>query len=238
MQLVVKRAAEATIADITAADIVVFGAQKTAPAEVPAEFSEFLRIFKGITLAGRTAGFFSMGTEKATSRLRKALKDTEINAVRGGPPVHGPEAGNVAVCPGVVTEARRCAPGDAECPRMRSSRKQSARSRTSPSPGVLFYDITGILVNPKAFSYCIDRMDEEYGAAEVDAVAAIESRGFIFAAPFAVRRGLPLILLRKKGKLPGETYGIKFTLEYGQDVLEVHRSDVRPRGRGSFWWTT
>jgi len=95
-----------------------------------------------------------------------------------------------------------------------------------PKPGVLFYDITGILVNPKAFSYCIDCMDQEYGAADVEAVAAIESRGFIFAAPFAVRRKLPLILLRKKGKLPGETWGINFTLEYGQDVLEVHRSDV------------
>jgi adenine phosphoribosyltransferase len=95
-----------------------------------------------------------------------------------------------------------------------------------PKPGVLFYDITGILVDPKAFSHCIDCMDAEYGAADVDAVAAIESRGFIFAAPFAIRRKLPLILLRKKGKLPGETYGINFTLEYGQDVLEVHRSDV------------
>ncbi len=95
-----------------------------------------------------------------------------------------------------------------------------------PKPGVLFYDITGILVNPKAFSYCIDCMDREYGATEVEAVAAIESRGFIFAAPFAIRRKLPLILLRKKGKLPGETWGINFTLEYGQDVLEVHRSDV------------
>jgi len=95
-----------------------------------------------------------------------------------------------------------------------------------PKPGVLFYDITGILVNPRAFTYCIDCMDREYGASELDAVAAIESRGFIFAAPFAVRRQLPLVLLRKKGKLPGETYGINFTLEYGQDVLEVHRSDV------------
>lgn len=95
-----------------------------------------------------------------------------------------------------------------------------------PKPGVLFYDITGILVNPKAFRYCIDCMDKEYGSVELDAVAAIESRGFIFAAPFAVHRGLPLVLLRKKGKLPGETYGIDFTLEYGQDVLEVHRSDV------------
>ena len=95
-----------------------------------------------------------------------------------------------------------------------------------PKPGVLFYDITGILVNPKAFAYCIDKMDELYASDAVDGVAAIESRGFIFAAPFALRRRLPLILLRKKGKLPGETFRIGFTLEYGEDVLEVHRSDV------------
>jgi flavodoxin len=79
VKLVVKGAAEATVADVTVADILVFGVQKTVPNEVPAEFSEFLRIFKGITLAGRTAGLFSMGPEKATGRMRKALKDTEIN---------------------------------------------------------------------------------------------------------------------------------------------------------------
>lgn len=78
VSLLVKGAAEATIADVNAADIIVFGSQKTGAAEVPAEYSEFLRIFKGITLAGRTAGFFSMGSEKATARLRKALKETEI----------------------------------------------------------------------------------------------------------------------------------------------------------------
>jgi adenine phosphoribosyltransferase len=96
-----------------------------------------------------------------------------------------------------------------------------------PKPGVLFYDITGILVNPKAFAACIDRMDALYAKADIDAVAAIESRGFIFAAPYAVRRGIPLVLLRKKGKLPGETFRIGFTLEYGEDVLEVHRADLR-----------
>jgi flavodoxin len=77
--LLVKGAAEATIADVNAADIVVFGAQKAGGVDVPAEFAELLRIFKGVTLAGRTAGFFSMGAEKATIRLRKALKDTEIS---------------------------------------------------------------------------------------------------------------------------------------------------------------
>ena len=76
--LVIKSAAEAGISDVTAADIVVFGAQKSASADTPSEYLDFLRIFKGILLAGRTAGFFSLGTEKATGRLRKALKDTEI----------------------------------------------------------------------------------------------------------------------------------------------------------------
>jgi len=83
--LAVKGATDATIADVSAADIVVFGAQKSASADVPSEFSDFLRIFKGITLAGRTAGFFSMGAEKATGRLRKALKETEINMSEDDP---------------------------------------------------------------------------------------------------------------------------------------------------------
>ena len=95
-----------------------------------------------------------------------------------------------------------------------------------PKPGVLFYDITGILVNPKAFAHCIERMSRLYDRLPVEGVAAIESRGFIFAAPYAYRRGIPLILLRKKGKLPGETFRLEFTLEYGQDMLEVHRSDL------------
>jgi len=97
-----------------------------------------------------------------------------------------------------------------------------------PKPGVLFYDITGILAAPAAFAYCIARMEELYADTQLDGVAAIESRGFVFGAPFARDRGLPLILLRKKGKLPGPTWQKRFTLEYGEDVLEVHRSDVRP----------
>jgi flavodoxin len=75
---VVKPAAEATIADVNASEIVLFGVEKSGSAELPPEYSEWVRVFKGITLAGRTAGFFSMGGERATARLRKALKDTEI----------------------------------------------------------------------------------------------------------------------------------------------------------------
>ena len=73
----VKKAAEATIVDVNRSEIVVFGTQKSGAVEVPADYAEFLRIFKGITLAGRTAGFFSMGPEKSTAKLRRAVKDTE-----------------------------------------------------------------------------------------------------------------------------------------------------------------
>jgi adenine phosphoribosyltransferase len=96
-----------------------------------------------------------------------------------------------------------------------------------PKPGVLFYDITGILVNPEAFNYCLERMQEIYRDTAVTAVAAIEARGFVFASPFAARCRLPLILIRKKNKLPGETYSRRFALEYGEDEIEVHKSDIR-----------
>lgn len=80
-----KTASEATIADLTAADILVFGSQKVTAAEAPSEYTDLLRIFRGITFAGRTAGFFSMGTDKATVRLRKALKETEIQQLEDDP---------------------------------------------------------------------------------------------------------------------------------------------------------
>ncbi len=95
-----------------------------------------------------------------------------------------------------------------------------------PKPGVLFYDITSILINPEAFNYCIDKMVELYKDKGITAVAAVESRGFLFAAPFANRMKLPIILIRKKGKLPGETFKINFALEYGEDTIEVHKEDI------------
>lgn len=100
-----------------------------------------------------------------------------------------------------------------------------------PKPGILFYDITSILTNPEAFRYCIGEIVERYRSTSLDAVAAIEARGFVFASPIASRLGVPLILLRKRGKLPGATYSKRFTLEYGQDEIFVHRSDVHPGHR-------
>lgn len=99
-----------------------------------------------------------------------------------------------------------------------------------PKKGILFYDITSILANPRAFQYCIDSMMEIYKTREIDAVAAIEARGFLFAAPFAAGMKIPLIPIRKKGKLPGITLSKKYDLEYAQAEIEVHRADV-PEGK-------
>ena len=96
-----------------------------------------------------------------------------------------------------------------------------------PKPGILFYDITSILAKPDAFRYCIDQMHELFDHSRFDAVAAIEARGFVFGAPFAAESALPLILLRKSGKLPGKTIKKTFSLEYGEDTIELHSEDLR-----------
>lgn len=96
-----------------------------------------------------------------------------------------------------------------------------------PTPGILFYDITGVLTKPEAFQICLNMMYERYKDAKIDAVAGVESRGFVFAAPLAEKLGIPLILIRKKGKLPGDTYGCKYALEYGTAEIEVHKADIK-----------
>ncbi|MDR1596577.1 MAG: adenine phosphoribosyltransferase, partial [Treponema sp.] len=99
-----------------------------------------------------------------------------------------------------------------------------------PQKGVLFYDITSILAEPRAFRYCIESMVEIYREKNIDAIAAIEARGFVFAAPFAFRMGIPLFLIRKKGKLPGKTLSKKYSLEYAEAEIEIHCDDV-PRDK-------
>jgi adenine phosphoribosyltransferase len=99
-----------------------------------------------------------------------------------------------------------------------------------PAKGILFYDITSVIGNPEAFSYCIDKMVELYSDKSIDAVAGVESRGFIFAAPFAERMGIPLILIRKAGKLPGTTIKAAYALEYGKSEVEVHKADIPQNG--------
>ena len=96
-----------------------------------------------------------------------------------------------------------------------------------PKPGILFYDITSVLTNPEAFKFCLEEMYRIYKDAKFDAVAGVESRGFIFAAPLAEKLGIPLVLIRKKGKLPGDTYECSYALEYGTATVEVHKADVK-----------
>ena len=96
-----------------------------------------------------------------------------------------------------------------------------------PKPGILFYDITSILTNPEAFKYCLEQMYEIYKDSGINAIAAVESRGFIFAGSLAEKMGLPLILIRKKGKLPGDTYSCSYALEYGTATIEAHKADIK-----------
>ncbi len=95
-----------------------------------------------------------------------------------------------------------------------------------PKPGILFYDITSIFTNPPAYKYVIDEMLDRYKNAKVDGVIAIESRGFLLGSCFAVANGVPLVLARKKGKLPRRTVEMSYNLEYGSATLEIHEEDI------------
>jgi adenine phosphoribosyltransferase len=96
-----------------------------------------------------------------------------------------------------------------------------------PKPGILFYDITSIFTNSEAFKWVVDRSMEIYKNARIDAILAVESRGFLFAAPLAYKLGIPLILARKAGKLPGKTIKQSYALEYGEATLEIHVEDIK-----------
>lgn len=99
-----------------------------------------------------------------------------------------------------------------------------------PKPGILFYDITSIMMKPEAFRWVVDKMADIYSSRKIGAIAAVESRGFIFASPLAEKLGIPLILVRKAGKLPGDTIKASYELEYGEAVIEIHKSDI-PSGK-------
>lgn len=100
-----------------------------------------------------------------------------------------------------------------------------------PKPGILFYDITGILTSPTALRHVVDRGAATVSAMRPSAIAAVEARGFLFAAPIALALAVPLILVRKKGKLPGATRERTYDLEYGTATVEVHEGDVAPGAR-------
>ena len=96
-----------------------------------------------------------------------------------------------------------------------------------PKKGILFRDITTLIKNEKAFKECIDQIVERTKNFKVDKIAAIESRGFVFASAVSYILNKPFILLRKKNKLPAETHSVDFELEYGTATIEVHKDSIK-----------
>jgi adenine phosphoribosyltransferase len=97
-----------------------------------------------------------------------------------------------------------------------------------PKPGIMFRDITTLLKDPVGFRITIQEIVNRYSGRKIDKVAAIESRGFIVGAPVAYSLGVGFVPIRKKGKLPAETVGHDYELEYGQDRIEIHVDAIEP----------
>ena len=95
-----------------------------------------------------------------------------------------------------------------------------------PKKGILFRDITTLIKNAEAFKYTNDKIIELAKSIEFDKVAAIESRGFVFASTVSYKLNKPFILLRKKNKLPAEVHSVDFELEYGKATIEVHKDSI------------
>ena len=95
-----------------------------------------------------------------------------------------------------------------------------------PKKGILFRDITTLIKDPEAFNFSVDKIIEISKKIKFDKIAAIESRGFIFAAVISYKLKKPLIMMRKKNKLPAERYSVDFELEYGRATIEVHKDSI------------
>jgi adenine phosphoribosyltransferase len=100
-----------------------------------------------------------------------------------------------------------------------------------PKPGILFKDITPLLAHPQAFHHAIDLLAVHFRGRDIGAIAAAEARGFLFAAPLALSLSLPVIPLRKPGKLPYKTISHSYDLEYGSAELNMHTDAVVPGTR-------
>ena len=95
-----------------------------------------------------------------------------------------------------------------------------------PKKGILFRDITTLIKHEKAFASCIDQIVERSKNFKVDKIAAVESRGFVFASAVSYLLKKPFILLRKQNKLPSETHSVEFELEYGKAIMEIHKDSI------------
>ena len=96
-----------------------------------------------------------------------------------------------------------------------------------PKKGILFRDITTLIKNEKAFEDCINQIVERSKNYKIDKIAAIESRGFVFASAVSYLLKKPFVMLRKKNKLPADVYSVDFELEYGTATIEVHKDSIQ-----------
>ena len=100
-----------------------------------------------------------------------------------------------------------------------------------PKPGILFKDITPVLGNHAAFDACLSLLEEQAREMDAEVVVGMESRGFLFGAPLALRLGLPFVPARKPGKLPAKSVKVEYELEYGTDALEMHADAMKTGAR-------
>lgn len=100
-----------------------------------------------------------------------------------------------------------------------------------PKPGIVFKDITPIMMDPKLSAEVIDELVKIYKDQKIDKIVGIESRGFLFGFPLAVRLGIPFVLIRKKGKLPYNKVSWDYDLEYGSATIEIHTDAIKKGDR-------
>ena len=96
-----------------------------------------------------------------------------------------------------------------------------------PIPGILFYDISTILKSSQAMEFVIESLHNQIKDWKPDVIAGIESRGFLFATPLALRMNLPMVMIRKAGKLPGEVISYEYDLEYGTDTIQIQSDAIK-----------
>lgn len=95
-----------------------------------------------------------------------------------------------------------------------------------PKPGIMFRDVTTLLKDPVGLRITVNELVNRYSGIKIDKVAGIEARGFIFGAPLAYMLGVGFVPIRKKGKLPADTVSQEYALEYGTDVIEIHKDAI------------
>ncbi|XP_051151050.1 adenine phosphoribosyltransferase 1-like [Andrographis paniculata] len=163
---------------------------------------------------------------KSVSFLRTAGGSREGGGRRLTPTIH--ELRRVIAAAGVAMASSDVDGKDDRIARISSTIRVIA---DFPKPGILFQDITTLLLDPEAFKHTIDLLVERYKDKDINVVAGVEARGFIFGPPLALAIGAKFVPMRKPKKLPGPVISEEYSLEYGTDIMEMHVGAVEPGER-------